>query len=85
VSDADAMDAGPPPVPCPKCAERQNVSVGGFDPDAPGFAVSCMVCGHAFSSVEYKMALAAVLSEPPKGLARDAAERLRSGRGRGDA
>lgn len=73
------IEQGPPPVPCPKCAERQNVSTGSFDPDAPAFAVFCMVCGHGFTPVEYKMALAAVLNEPPKGLARDAAVQRRPG------
>ena len=68
-----------PPVPCPKCGERQNVSNGASDPDGATFDLSCMVCGHAFTRVEFKMEIAVVLQEPPKGMAKDAAARLRAG------
>ncbi|MHC8509085.1 MAG: hypothetical protein ACYYKD_06755 [Rhodospirillales bacterium] len=80
------MSANPPPVPCPKCAERQNVSPGAFDPDDPSFRVHCMACGHKFSPIEYKMGLAAVMNEPPKGLAAKAGARTpATGRAPGDA
>lgn len=46
------------PVPCPQCGEAQNVMPGGFDPDrAPFGPVTCMVCGHDFSRVDYLDAL----------------------------
>ncbi|OHC80066.1 MAG: hypothetical protein A3B62_05380 [Rhodospirillales bacterium RIFCSPLOWO2_01_FULL_65_14] len=42
------------PVPCPHCGEAQNVTPGGFDPEAEPFGpVTCMVCGRKFSQDEY--------------------------------
>ena len=42
------------PVPCPQCGESQNVTPGGFNPDASPFGpVICMICGRAFSCDEY--------------------------------
>ncbi len=52
------------PVPCPRCDEAQNVLPGGFDPDqAPFGPVTCMVCGHTFSSEEYRQGLADIAAK----------------------
>ncbi len=45
------------PVPCPQCGEAQNVTPGGFDPEAEPFGpVTCMACGHVFTRDEYMKA-----------------------------
>ena len=50
------------PVPCPQCGESQNVTLGGFDPDANPFGpVICMICGRPFSCDEYLAGLEARL------------------------
>ena len=50
------------PVPCPQCGESQNVTPGGFNPDANPFGpVICMICGRAFSYDEYLTGLEARL------------------------
>lgn len=42
------------PVTCGVCGESQNTMDGGFGADGlPAGAVSCMVCGHAFTRDEY--------------------------------
>ena len=52
------------PVPCPECAEAQNVIPGGFTPEADPFGpVTCMVCGHEFTRDEYMKAQKARLAE----------------------
>jgi len=52
------------PVPCPHCGEAQNVTPGGFDPEAEPFGpVSCMVCGRKFGRDEYLTGLRARLGE----------------------
>ena len=52
------------PVPCPNCAEAQNVTPGGFEPDAEPFGpVTCMVCGHEFTREEYPARQEARLKE----------------------
>ena len=50
------------PVPCPQCGESQNVTPGGFSPDASPFGpVTCMICRRAFSYDEYLAGLEARL------------------------
>ena len=45
------------PLPCPRCAERQNSYAGNFDPEAQPFGLfRCMACGHEFTSQEYRLA-----------------------------
>ena len=52
------------PVPCPDCGEAQNVTPGGFDPEAEPFGpVTCMVCGHEFTRDEYRVGHKACLAE----------------------
>lgn len=47
------------PVACPICGECQNILPGGFQPQAEPFGkVSCMVCNHQFSRLEYLAGLA---------------------------
>ncbi|HEX9703445.1 MAG TPA: hypothetical protein VGA19_11390 [Rhodospirillales bacterium] len=56
------------PVPCPHCGEAQNVTPGGFDPEAEPFGpVSCMVCGRKFTRDEYLSGLKARLDRPGGG------------------
>jgi len=52
------------PVPCPECGEAQNITPGGFDPEAEPFGpVSCMVCGRYFAQDDYLAALKKRLAE----------------------
>ena len=52
------------PIACPVCAERQNVTPGGFDPERVPFGpVTCMVCRHAFTRDEYLQGLEESLAE----------------------
>jgi|APSaa5957512493_1039668.scaffolds.fasta_scaffold42442_2 hypothetical protein len=54
-----------PPVPCPKCGERQNVFKGRFDPEQEPFGgVSCMVCSYEFEQEEYRELLSSVRAQP---------------------
>lgn len=45
------------PVRCPQCGEAQNTVDGGGDPMDLGVKVGCMVCGYAFSALEYRKLL----------------------------
>ena len=56
-----------PPVPCPRCGERQNRNPGELDIDREPFGpVLCMVCGHRFSREEYLSALAVARAQRPR-------------------
>jgi len=52
-----------PPVPCPKCGERQNRFNSHIKPKSTEVnRIDCMVCGRIFDSQEYADLLSAVNS-----------------------